>query len=221
MIKILYEDKAVIVCIKPVGVLSQADGQESMLSLLAEQCGGEIYPIHRLDRNVGGVMVFARTSKAAGKLSADVQSGGFVKQYIAAVHGRPQEGSGIMKDILFKDSRKNKSFVVNRPRKGTKDASLEYALLDTVEKGGEECSLVRIKLHTGRTHQIRVQFSSRKMPLMGDGKYGSKENHCETALWSYKITFRDPVDAREMSFEALPDKKIYPWNLFDWKNNAE
>lgn len=216
MIKILYEDKSVIVCIKPVGVLSQADGQESMLSLLAEQCGGEIYPIHRLDRTVGGVMVFARNSKAAGKLSANIQTGRFVKQYMAAVHGIPQEKFGVMKDILFKDSRRNKSFVVSRPRKGTKEASLEYKLINTAENSGSECSLVKIKLHTGRTHQIRVQFSSRKMPLMGDGKYGSKDNHCDTALWSYKITFLNPAYGSEMSFEALPDKEIYPWNLFDW-----
>ena len=217
MIEILYQDKSVIVCIKPVGVLSQADGQESMVSLLAAQCGGGVYPIHRLDRSVGGVMVFARNSRAAGKLSADIQSGSFVKQYMAAVHGRPQEACGVMKDILFKDSRKNKSFVVNRPRKGTKDASLEYTLIDTTEYKGSECSLVRIKLHTGRTHQIRVQFASRGMPLLGDGKYGSRENHCDTALWSYKITFRNPSDSREMSFEALPDKERYPWNLFDWE----
>ena len=217
MIEILYQDKSVIVCIKPVGVLSQADGQESMVSLLAAQCGGGVYPIHRLDRSVGGVMVFARNSRAAGKLSADIQSGGFVKQYMAAVHGRPQEACGVMKDILFKDSRKNKSFVVNRPRKGTKDASLEYTLIDTTEYKGSDCSLVRIKLHTGRTHQIRVQFASRGMPLMGDGKYGSRENHCDTALWSYKITFRNSSYSREMSFEALPDKERYPWNLFDWE----
>ncbi|MGN0474425.1 MAG: pseudouridine synthase, partial [Acutalibacteraceae bacterium] len=101
MIEILYQDKSVIVCIKPVGVLSQADGQESMVSLLAAQCGGGVYPIHRLDRSVGGVMVFARNSRAAGKLSADIQSGSFVKQYMAAVHGRPQEACGVMKDILF------------------------------------------------------------------------------------------------------------------------
>lgn len=217
MIEILYQDKSVIVCIKPVGVLSQADGQESMISLLAAQCGGDVYPIHRLDRNVGGVMVFARNSRSAGKLSADIQSGGFVKQYMAAVHGRPQETCGVMKDILFKDSRKNKSFVVNRQRKGTKDASLEYTLIDTTEYKGSECSLVRIKLHTGRTHQIRVQFASRGMPLLGDGKYGSKDNHCNIALWSYKVTFRNPSDSREMSFEALPDKERYPWNLFDWE----
>lgn len=217
MIEILYQDKSVIVCIKPVGVLSQADGQESMISLLAAQCGGDVYPIHRLDRNVGGVMVFARNSRSAGKLSADIQSGGFVKQYMAAVHGRPQETCGVMKDILFKDSRKNKSFVVNRQRKGTKDASLEYTLIDTTEYKGSECSLVRIKLHTGRTHQIRVQFASRGMPLLGDGKYGSKDNHCNIALWSYKVTFRNPSDSREMSFEALPYKERYPWNLFDWE----
>lgn len=216
MVEIIYQDKLIVVCVKPVGVLSQADGQESMVSMLAEQCGGEIYPIHRLDRNVGGVMVFARTSKAAGKFSADIQSGKFVKQYIAAVHGKPVENCGIMQDILFKDSRRNKSFVVTRPRKGTKDASLEYIKLSSAENEQGICSLVKIKLHTGRTHQIRVQFSSRKMPLLGDGKYGSKDNHCNIALWSYKITFPNPADGEEMNFKYLPDKEKYPWNLFDW-----
>ncbi len=218
MIEIIYQDKLIVVCIKPVGVLSQADGQESMVSMLSEQCGGEIYPVHRLDRNVGGVMVFARTSKTAGKLSADIQSGKFVKQYISTVHGKPVGNCGIMQDILFKDSRRNKSFVVTRPRKGTKEASLEYMTLGSAENEQGECSLVNIKLHTGRMHQIRVQFSSRKMPLLGDGKYGSKDNHCDIALWSYKITFRNPADGEEMNFQSMPDKEKYPWNLFDWGN---
>lgn len=221
MIEIIYRDNDAVVCIKPVGVLSQADGQPSMVSMLVQQLDCSVYPVHRLDMNVGGVMVFALNKKAAAKLSADIQSGSFVKQYMAAVHGIPQEPNGVMRDILFKDSRRNKSFVVSRPRKGTKDASLEYVTLGVSKSERGECALVRIKLHTGRTHQIRVQFSSRKMPLIGDGKYGSKDNHCDTALWSYKITFRNPSDGREMNFEALPDKTNYPWNLFDWENNEE
>lgn len=216
MIDIIYRDRDAVVCIKPVGVLSQADEKPSMVSMLVQQLDCSVYPVHRLDMNVGGVMVFALNKKAAAKLSVDIQSGGFVKQYIAAVHGIPQELSGVMKDILFKDSRRNKSFVVSRPRKGTKDASLEYVTLGVSKSERGECSLVRIKLHTGRTHQIRVQFSSRKIPLIGDGKYGSKDNHCETALWSNSLTFSSPSNGEKMHFEAYPDTNSYPWNLFDW-----
>lgn len=214
MIEILYKDQSVAVCIKPVGVISQSNGESDMTALLANQIGGKIYPVHRLDRNVGGVMVFARNSKAAARLSADIQSGKFVKQYLAAVRGVPQETSGTMRDILFRDSRKNKSFVVSRPRKGTKEASLEYSVIDTARIGTEECALVRIKLHTGRTHQIRVQFASRGMPLIGDGKYGGRDNNCDVSLWSHSITFCNPLSGKEMCFESYPNGKTYPWNLF-------
>lgn len=221
MIEILYEDKSVVVCIKPVGVLSQSEGQTDMVMLLSEQLGGNIYPVHRLDRNVGGVMVFARNSKAAARLSGDIQSGKFVKQYLAAVHGVPQKMCGVMRDILFKDSRRNKSFVVSRQRKGTKEASLEYIVLDTAVNVAQECSLVRIKLHTGRTHQIRVQFASRKTPLLGDGKYGSRDNRCDTALWSHRITFINPLSGEEVCFESYPDTENYPWNLFNWNETKK
>lgn len=214
MIEILYKDQSVAVCIKPVGMISQSNGESDMTALLTNQIGGKIYPVHRLDRNVGGVMVFARNSRAAARLSADIQSGKFVKQYLAAVRGVPQETSGTMRDILFRDSRKNKSFVVSRPRKGTKEASLEYSVVDTVRIGEEERSLVRIKLHTGRTHQIRVQFASRGMPLIGDGKYGGRDNNCDVSLWSYSITFCNPLSGKEMCFESYPNGKTYPWNLF-------
>lgn len=221
MIDILYKDKSVVVCIKPVGVLSQSDAQADMVAMLSEQIGSMVYPVHRLDRNVGGVMVFARNSKAAGKLSADIQSGKFSKEYIAAVHGIPQDKKGIMRDILFKDSHRNKSFVVSRPRKGTKEASLEYIVLGTAVNVAQECSLVRIKLHTGRTHQIRVQFASRKTPLLGDGKYGSRDNRCDTALWSHRITFINPLSGEEVCFESYPDTENYPWNLFNWNETKK
>lgn len=213
MITILYEDKFLMVCVKPVGVLSQSDGQRDMVYLLQEQLGGEIYPLHRLDRQVGGVMVFARDSRTAGILSAQIQSGGFVKHYLAAVQGIPAEPRGEMRDILFKDSRKNKSFVVSRPRKGTKEARLAYEQLAAAQGNAGECSLVRIRLYTGRTHQIRVQFSSRQMPLLGDGKYGSRDR-CDLALWSNRITFTHPKDGSELSFVSTPDGTLYPWKLF-------
>lgn len=207
MIEILYEDSDMIACIKPVGVLSQADGQESMISLLSAQCGGEIYPIHRLDRAVGGTMIFARNKKAAAMLSQQVQDKIFVKRYLAAVGGVPEIKEGEMRDILFKDSRKNKTFVVNRTRKGTKDAWLEYRTLEA--KGG--ISLQLIRLHTGRTHQIRVQYASRKMPLLGDGKYGSKDNYCDIALWSYSIELNDLKNGDRVEFKSEPNWNEYPW----------
>ena len=214
MIDILYEDKFIAVCVKPVGVLSQSDGERDMVCALREQIGGEIYPIHRLDRQVGGVMVFARDSRSAAIISSQIQSGGFVKRYLAVVHGIPSEPSGEMTDILFRDSQKNKSFVVSRPRRGTRDARLEYELLGSAQGNSNACSLVRIRLHTGRTHQIRVQFSSRKMPLLGDGKYGSRDNGCNIALWSHQITFAHPKNGAKMDFESTPDMSRYPWNLF-------
>lgn len=214
--EILHEDKSIIVCIKPVGILSQCDGQEDMSSLLVHQLGGEIYPVHRLDRNVGGVMVFARTKKAAAALSAQIQGGSFVKRYLAVAGGIPHPESGEMTDLLFKDSRSGKSFVVSRPRSGTKEARLAYQTLGSVQGR----SLVLVRLFTGRTHQIRVQFASRKMPLLGDGRYGSRDNGCEIALWSYRVSFNHPTSGEEVSFEWLPDMQAYPWNLFDWTKQA-
>ena len=132
MIQILYEDEWLIICVKPVGVFSQCDGQEDLPALLKKQLNGDIYAIHRLDRNVGGVMAFARTAKAAAALSQQICQGTFVKRYLAVVQGMPNPASGEMCDLLFKDSRKGKSFVVDRPRKGTKEARLSY---QTVESG--------------------------------------------------------------------------------------
>lgn len=220
MVEILQEDKHILVCIKSVGILSQPDpsGGEDMITLLNEhikskQEKAEISPVHRLDRNVGGVMVFSKTPYSAAQLSKAIQERTFQKEYYAVVHGCPEEKQGVYKDLLFKDSSKNKSFVVKRPRKGVKEASLEYQVMKTIESPLGVVSLVRIHLHTGRTHQIRVQFSSRKMPLVGDGKYGSKDNGCEIALWSYKLEFLHPVKKEKMEFSQMPPG-CYPWNLF-------
>ncbi|MBE7049248.1 MAG: RNA pseudouridine synthase [Ruminococcaceae bacterium] len=138
------------------------------------------------------------------------------KTYIAVIEGVPDEKAGVLEDLLFKDSAKNKSFVVKRMRKGVKKASLEYVVKETVECGEKNLSLVEIKLHTGRTHQIRVQFSSRKMPLCGDGKYGSKDNKCNVSLWSHKLCLKLFANTEESHFTSFPPKDAYPWNLFKY-----
>ena len=200
--EILFEDEDILVCIKPVGVVSQSDETENnMISLLQTLTCGSIYPLHRLDREVGGVMVYAKSSFAASVLSKDIAEHKFKKEYMALVHGKPQENKGEMRDFLFKDSRKNKSFVVKRMRKGVKEALLDYEVLNS--KNG--LSLVKILLHTGRTHQIRVQFASRKMPLAGDKKYGANDNFNNIGLWSYKITFTHPRTKEKMIFQKLPN----------------
>ena len=190
---IIYSDKHLAVCIKPVGL----DSEMEVPAALKEAFNGEIFPIHRLDKNVGGVMVYARTKFAAATLSNAVQEGAMVKEYVAMVHGTPPE-SGDWTDLLFKDSSKNKVFVVKKERRGVKKARLEFTRL----RAGEE-SLVRIRLHTGRSHQIRVQFSSRGFPLVGDHKYGSRVEKTEPMLFSCCITF--PWQGEVKRFEALPD----------------
>ena len=190
--EILYSDKDIVVLIKPVGLDSEAE----VPAALTDALGGEIFPIHRLDKNVGGVMVYARTRQAAAALSKSVQEGTMVKEYVALVHGRPPE-NGDWEDLLFKDSRKNKVFVVKRERKGVKKARLEFRRLSE----GED-SLVRIRLHTGRSHQIRVQFASRGLPLVGDHKYGARDDSPAPMLFSCKITF--PHRGKTVEFEKLP-----------------
>ena len=190
---ILYSDKHIAVIIKPVGL----DSETEVPAALKETLGGEVFPIHRLDKNVGGVMVYARTRQAAAALSKAVQEGTMVKEYVAMVHGTPPE-TGDWTDLLFKDSSKNKVFVVKKERKGVKKARLEFKTLSA----GED-SLVRILLHTGRSHQIRVQFSSRGFPLLGDHKYGARDEHTAPMLFSCCITF--PFAGKMHRYEALPD----------------
>ncbi len=208
MIEILFENNDLVVCVKPVGVYSQNDKADDMVQLLKEQTGTDIYPVHRLDTAVGGTMVFAKNSRTAAQLTKQIADGSFQKRYLAVITGAPDDKQGILKDLLFKDSSKNKTFVVKRERKGVKKASLEYEVLAS----HNGLSLVRILLYTGRTHQIRVQFASRKMPLVGDGKYGSKDNRCTVALWSNEISFYYNLD--KMTFLSEPEATAYPWNWF-------
>ena len=213
MIKILYKDETLAVAVKPAGVLSQPDrtGEDSMITLLKAQLGREVFPVPRLDRAVGGLMIFAMTKAAAGKLSALVTSDAFEKEYTAVIHGVPAEDKGELLDFLYHDSRKNLTSVVPSSHKEAKEARLAYTLLAKDMEG--EFSLIRVRLYTGRTHQIRVQFASRSMPLAGDGKYGARDR-MGLALWSSRLSFRHPVRKKTMTFEALPDGTVAPWDRF-------
>ncbi len=207
--KILYEDKNVVVAVKPPEILSQfSETEENAVTILREITGSDIFVVSRLDRNVGGVMVFGKNQKAAANLTRQMQNGDFRKEYIAAVRGKPEENQGVFEDLLFKDSRKNKSFVVKKERKGVKKASLEYEVLCS----DGEISIVKIKLHTGRTHQIRVQFASRKMPIVGDGKYGARDNCKNMGLFCREVTFRKINSEESVTFSAEPEN-VYPWNI--------
>ena len=211
--KVLFEDSEILVLVKQVGVPSEdtKSGEKGILSKINEELySGPIYLLHRLDRNVGGVMVFAKTKKSAANISKQIQDNTLKKTYLAVVDGVIKEKQGVYKDLLFKDSTKNRSYVVNRVRKGVKEASLEYVVL----RETEEKTLVKVTLHTGRTHQIRVQFSSRKTPLCSDVKYGSKDRKGEIALFSHSISFEHPLTKEVLIFKAFPDKISYPWDLF-------
>lgn len=216
MLDILYRDNDIVVCIKPVGFLSEEDGNKrSMPKALREEHGvKEVFTVHRLDKNVSGVMVFALNGKSASSLTRQIQEKTAKKEYLAVINGMPKEPSGNMFDLLFRDASKNKTYVVDRERKGVRDASLDYELL--YHKEGK--SLVRIELHTGRTHQIRVQFASRGMSLVGDGRYGSRDGKDEPALFSYKLGFEHPKTHKKMSFESMPQSEIFEEMLLLWHN---
>lgn len=211
--EVLYSDAHLAVIIKPSGVLSQDAGENSVPHLLRQQLSVEqAYVIHRLDKDVGGVMVYALTKEAAAGLSRVVQSGKMEKHYLAVLRGVPTEQDAVLEDLLFHDQRRNKTFVVDRQRKGVKDAKLDYTVLETAEGR----SLVRVHLHTGRTHQIRVQFASRKLPLVGDGKYGGKEPGSKLGLWCHRLTFPHPITGEYMTFSQNPPQTA-PWDLFTIK----
>ncbi len=203
--KVLYRDKDIVVCVKPSGVLSAADasGADNLPDMLKKDLGvSEVFPIHRLDREVSGLMVYALSKRAAAALSAQAADHTqFVKEYIALVGGKPEEDEGVLEDLLFKDSSKNKTYVVKRERRGVKKAKLGYTVLEK----RDDCSLVRIRLYTGRTHQIRVQFASRKMPLLGDRKYGGAVRADGIALYSVALHFIHPITRESLHFELLPD----------------
>ncbi len=211
---VIYRDKNVVVCVKPAGVLSQEGAGPNMPALLREALGcPAVYPVHRLDTAAAGLMVFALTARAAASLSAQIAQKTLRKEYFAAVHGAPAEPEGAYEDLLFRDAKKNKTYVVDRPRKGVKQARLTYRTLRAAGTPYGPGSLVRVRLETGRTHQIRVQFAARGTPLFGDGKYGARDNAPALALLSCGLTFALPDTGEEVLFELpLPPDGV--WRCF-------
>ena len=206
MIKILFDSELYVVCLKPSGVISEdkADDNNSLPQLLCKSLGiDKLFTVHRLDKEVGGVMVYAKTSETAAHFSKQINDGSFKKEYVAEVSGKLEKKSDELCDLLFHDRARNKTFVVKRKRNGVKEARLEYTLLSYDEITDK--STVRIKLFTGRTHQIRVQLSNIAHPVCGDRKYGAKDNSKPMRLYSYKLSFTDPQSHKDVTFSAIPE----------------
>ena len=206
--EIVYRDEDILVCLKPAGVLS-TDEPGGVPELLRQQLDTEeIRTVHRLDRVVGGLMLLARSAEAASELSRQIRDGDFDKRYLAVVHGETPD-RGELRDLLLRDKAERKTYVVSEPAKGVQEAVLRY---ETLERAAG-LSLVRIELVTGRTHQIRCQFSSRGWPLVGDRKYSLLEDGCDIALWSHMLAFRHPVSGESFRFSAPPPAQ-WPWTAF-------
>lgn len=208
--EIIYQDQDIVLAIKPPRVLS-TDEPGGMPELVRDVLGdpnADVRTVHRLDRVVSGLMVLARNPKAASELSRQIREGEFDKEYLAVVHGKLEQDSGTFTDLLLRDKRECKTYVVTEKAKGVQEAVLEFKLLNWAD----EMSKVSIHLITGRTHQIRTQFSSRGLPLVGDRKYSLLEDDCEIALWSHRLTFRHPSTGEDMEFRVQPPKE-FPWNL--------
>ena len=206
--EILYLDQDVVVCIKPARVLS-TDEPGGLPDLIRESLGdskADIRTVHRLDRVVSGVMVLARNAKAASELSRQVREDIFQKEYLAIVHGVPEEPEGTLVDLLYRDKARRMTMVAAEPAKGVQEAILDYRLV----RKNEFMSRVQIQLKTGRTHQIRVQFASRGLPLVGERKYCTLDDPCEIALWSHSIGFQHPRTGKWLTFSKEP-LEIYPW----------
>ena len=211
--EIVYQDERIVVAVKPAGILS-TDEPGGMPSLLRQALGTEcIRTVHRLDAQTGGLMVFARSRKAAALLSEQVRERQFRKGYLAIVHGVPQPLRGEMHDLLRRDSVRRVTCVADAPSAEAREALLSYETLDSADG----LSLVRVQLHTGRTHQIRAQFSSRGMPLAGDRKYGLPDDPVTPlALWAYQLSFIHPQTGKELFFTRLPPE-TEPWIRFSIK----
>lgn len=207
----IYLDKRIAVVVKPAGVLA-TDEPGGLPELVRQALGDEnacVRTVHRLDRVVGGLTVLARSARAASELSRQIREGTFEKGYLAVVHGCPEPARGTMEDLLRRDRRLRMTFVASAPGKDVRPAALEYERLVT----GEGMSLVRVRLLTGRTHQVRCQFASRGMPLAGDRKYGAEDDDCSVGLWSYKLRFIHPETGETLEFTQFPPD-IYPFSLF-------
>ena len=209
--EIFFQDNSIIVCVKPYGALSEShETQPNMPALLKAEAGcREIYPVHRLDRTTQGLMVYAKTKEAASRLSAAVQRTEVEKTYLAVTEGEPDPHAGEMTDLLYFDRRKNKSYVVSRERRGVKEARLRYETLKTIVADGQALSLVKIRLLTGRTHQIRVQFASRKMPLIGDRRYGGRVACDHIQLCASELSFTHPFTGEKLRFTTTPTNEYF------------
>ena len=207
--ELIYQDRDIIVCVKPPRVLS-TDEPGGVPELVRQALGdplANVRTVHRLDRVVSGLMVLARSAKAASELSRQIREGIFKKEYLAVVHGKPEE-TGTLKDLLLRNKQERKTYIVTAPGKDVQEAILHYQRLNSAE----DLSRVRIQLETGRTHQIRAQFSGRGMPLVGDRKYSLLEDDCEIALWSYRLAFAHPYSGKPMEFTLEPPES-YPWTV--------
>ena len=217
--KILFKDRSVVAIEKPVGTPSQSDpsGAPDAMALTSAALRelGErdsLWLVHRLDRVVGGVLAFARTKEAAAALSAEIAEKSAVKEYFAVVEGAP--AGGVLEHLIIKDARQSKAFIVDRVRAGVKTARLEYKVLCTVDTERGVRSLVRVRLHTGRFHQIRAQLSFVHSPIVGDGKYGSRDGAARVpALFATSLSFE--LRDKKYKIDALPPCESYPWSLFD------
>ena len=206
--RILYQDDDIVLCVKPPRVLS-TDEPGGVPELLRQEIGdskADIRTVHRLDRVVSGLMVLARNAAAASELSRQIREGEFDKSYLAVLHGIPEKPEALLRDLLMRDKRERKTYVVTEPAKGVQEAVLDYWLLAK----NDDMSRVQIRLHTGRTHQIRVQFASRNMPLVGERKYSELNDPCEIALWSCRLAFTHPKTGERMEFTHEPPR-TYPW----------
>lgn len=206
--ELLYADKDIVVCVKPPRVLS-TDEPGGLPDLVREALGNpkaDVRTVHRLDRVVSGVMVLARNGAAASELSRQIREGQFKKEYLAVIHGIPDAAEGTLRDLLGRDKARRMTYVAAEPGKGVQEALLDYRVIQS----DGELSRVSIRLRTGRTHQIRVQFASRGMPLVGERKYDTREDPCEIALWSHMVGFHHPSNGEWVTFSKEPDA-AYPW----------
>ncbi len=210
-VPVLYRDRFLCVCEKPVGMSSESPGLPEQI---CKQTGKKAYPVHRLDQGTGGLVILAFSPAACTAVQELFQQNLVCKEYLSVVSGRPSEDSGCFTDYLFHDKRQNKSYVVTQLRKGVKEAKCEWTLLHSVNYEDRKLSLIRVVLHTGRTHQIRVQFASRGFPLAGDRKYGSRIKAGAISLWSWHTTFRHPLIPDYVVDIYAPPPSGFPWDLF-------
>ncbi len=211
-IVVLYQDESLIICEKPVGISSESPGLPEIVSAITNR---KVWPVHRLDQVTGGAIILAFSPDCCAFLQHLFQESLIHKEYLAVISGCPTGKTGCWKDLLLHDRKKNKSFVVSRTRAGVKEAECEWTVLGTAVHETKMLTLVRIGLHTGRTHQIRVQFSSRGFPLVGDKKYGSRIPSDTIALWSSGISFPWPGGGNSsVSVQSLPPS-VFPWNMFE------